>query len=56
MNPVIILAFIEMGIKLFDRVKWFMERPNETFTDEEKAQINQELADAHDKLKAALDN
>ena len=54
MNVAVILAFVELAIKAFDRVKWLLERPNATFTDEEKAQINQELDEAHDRLKALV--
>ena len=56
MNVAIALAFLELAIKAFDRVKWLLERPDATFSDEDKAKINQELSEAHDRLKALLDN
>ena len=54
MNVAVILAFVELAIKAFDRVKWLLERPDATFSDEEKEQINRELDEAHDRLKALV--
>lgn len=48
------LAIVDLSIKALMRLQWLFERPGTTFSSEEQATINGQLAEARARLDAAI--